>query len=172
MNKAIYIETQRIVIRNFTSDDAADLFEILGDGETMKNCEPAYDFEKTKKFLASFCIDRNGAVAAVHKESGKLIGYILFNGQGDGVYEIGWFFNRSFWRRGYAYEACKAVIDYGFETLNAHKIFAETIDTVRSVSLMKKLGMRLEEVQHGWAKDEYGNSANLYIYALLEDKLT
>lgn len=43
----------------------------------MKNCEPAYGREKTKAFLRSFCIDRNGAAAAMYKESGKLIGYIL-----------------------------------------------------------------------------------------------
>ena len=45
------IETKRLVIRNFTSDDANDLYDILGDAETMKYCEPAYDFEKTKDFL-------------------------------------------------------------------------------------------------------------------------
>ena len=35
------IETQRLLVREFTSDDADDLHEILGDEETMKNCEPA-----------------------------------------------------------------------------------------------------------------------------------
>ena len=75
----MYIETPRMTICDFTLEDAADLQEILGDDETMKYCEPAYDFEKTQEFLTSFCIGRKGAVAAVHKESGKMIGYILFN---------------------------------------------------------------------------------------------
>lgn len=110
----MYIETPRMIVRDFTLEDAADLQEILGDDETMKYCEPAYDFEKTEKFLTSFCIGRKGAVAAVHKESGKMIGYILFNEIDEGIYELGWFFNRSFWRQGYAYESCKAVIDYAF----------------------------------------------------------
>ena len=74
----MYIETPRMLIRDFSVEDAADLQEIFGDEETMKYCEPAYDFEKTKEFLVSFCIERNGAVAAVHKESGKMMGYILF----------------------------------------------------------------------------------------------
>lgn len=60
------IETTRMIIRDFTPEDAADLYDIFGDDETMENCEPAYDFEKTKEFLTSFCIGRNGAVAAVH----------------------------------------------------------------------------------------------------------
>ena len=65
------LETQRMMIRSFTPEDAANLHEILGDDDTMEYCEPAYDFEKTKEFLHSFCIGRKGAVAAVHKESGK-----------------------------------------------------------------------------------------------------
>lgn len=165
----MYIETQRMIIRSFVSEDAADLHEILGDNETMENCEPAYDFEKTKAFLVSFCIGRKGAVAAVHKESGKLIGYILFNEQDDGVYEIGWIFNRNFWRQGYAFESCKAVIDNAFEEWKVHKIFAESIDAVKSVELMKKLGMQLEGIQRSQTRDNHGNWADLYFYGLLND---
>jgi len=117
----MYIDTPRMIIRDFIPEDAADLQEILGDDETMKNCEPAYDFERTKQFLTSFCIGRKGAVAAVHRESGKMIGYILFNEIDEGIYELGWIFNRSFWRQGYAYESCKAVIDYAFGELKPTK---------------------------------------------------
>ncbi len=146
-----FMETERLVIRNFTPDDANDLCDILGDAEAMKYCEPVYDLEKTKVFLHSFCIDRNGAVAAVHKQLQKVIGYILFNEFDPGVYEMGWIFNRSYWRRGYAYEACKTVMDYAFCELDAHKVFAETIDGVKSAGLMQKLGMKSEgmEKNHG-----------------------
>lgn len=164
----MYIETSRLVIRNFMSNDAADLHEILGDDETMENCEPAYDFEKTEKFLNSFCIDCNGAVGAIHKDSNKLIGYILFNGHGDGVYEMGWIFNRNFWRQGYAYEACKAVIDCAFGKLGANRIFAETVDNVKSVSLMRKLGMSFEGIQHSPPEDNNGIGTDLYFYGLLK----
>ena len=164
----MYIETPRMIIRDFTRSDAADLHDIFGDDETMENCEPAYDFEKTKEFLTSFCIGRKGAVAAVHKESGKMMGYILFKRQDEGVYEMGWIYNRQFWRRGYAYESCKAVIDYAFSELNAHKVFAEAIDAVKSVGLMQKLGMQLEGIQRSQTKDLQGNWADLYFYGLLE----
>lgn len=136
----------------------------------MKNCEPAYDFEKTKDFLQSFCIGRNGAVAAVHKQSQKMIGYILFNEIDPAVYEMGWIFNRSYWRQGYAYEACKAVIDYAFCELNARKVFAETIDGVKSAGLMQKLGMKSEGVQRSQTKDNDGNWSDLYLYSLLGDE--
>lgn len=165
----MHIETLRMIIRDFVPEDVADLHEIFGDNETMAYCEPAYDFQKTEKFLTSFCISRNGAVAAVHKESGKMMGYILFNEFDEGVYEMGWIYNRNFWRQGYAYESCKGVIDYAFTELKAHKVFAETIDAVKSGGLMKKLGMQLEGIQRSQTRDNHGNWADLYFYGLLKD---
>lgn len=163
------IETARMVIRDFTINDINDMQDILGDAETMKNCEPAYTIEKTADFLQKFCIEKGGAVAAVHKETAKVIGYILFNEFGEGVYEIGWFFNRAFWGHGFAYESCKAVIDYAFDKMNAHKVFAETIDGIKSVNLMKKLGMKPEGIQRSQTKDNFGNWADLYLYGILSE---
>lgn len=163
------IETKRLRLRGFTMDDAEDLFEIFGDGETMANCEPAYDRAKTEDFLQNFCIARHGALAAERKSSGKVIGYILFNELDPGVYEIGWIFNRAYWRQGYAYEGCKALLDHAFAVENAHKIFAEAIDGVKSVGLMKKLGMGLEGVQREQTMDNAGNWADLYFYGILKE---
>lgn len=166
----MYIETMRMIIRNFIPEDADDLYAILGDDKTMKKCEPAYDFKKTADFLASFCIEHNGALAAVHKESSKMIGYILFNEFDAGVYEMGWFYNRNYWGQGYAYESCKALINYAFRELSACKIFAETIDTVKSVGLMKKLGMQLEYVQRDRTTNNHDNPADLYTYSILAEE--
>lgn len=166
----MYIETKRMAIRDFVPEDARDLHEILGDDETMKNCEPAYDYEKTKAFLTSFCIDQKGTVAAVRKESGKLIGYILFNQLDKGIYDMGWFFNSSFWQQGYAYESCRAVINHAFSEQKARKIFAETIDGIKSVPLMQKLGMRLENEQQKQNRDSSGNWADLFLYVLDYDE--
>ncbi len=153
------IETARLTIRNFTLDDVGELHEILGDTETMLNLEPAYDLEKTKTFLESLCIGRHGAVAVVEKQTGKLIGYILCNEVDPGEYELGWVIRRSFWRQGYAYEGCKAVMDHAFRELGAHKVFAETVDGVKSVGLTKKLGMKFDGIQDG-----------LYQYGLLREE--
>lgn len=165
----MYIETPRIIIRNFIPEDAAELHEILGDAEVMENCEPAYSFEKTQSFLTSFCIARKGALAAVHRENEKVIGYILLNEFDEGVCEMGWFFNRNFWRQGYALEACRAVIAHAFRERKVHKIFAETIDTVKSARLAEKLGMRLESIQRSQTKDNRGRWADMYFYGLLEE---
>lgn len=162
----MYLETDRLVIRNFCMDDAVDLQEILGDAQTMQYSEPAYDLHKTRQFLEDFCIGQKGAVAAVQKASGKVIGYILFKEYTPENYEIGWFFNRAYWRQGYAYESCHALIEDTFANRNARKIFAETTDGIKSAGLMKKLGMKLEEVQKAQVKDVNGAWVDLYQYGI------
>ena len=163
------IETPRLLIRPFTEADAPALHAILGDAETMRYAEPAYDFEKTQDFLASFCIGQKGAMAAVHKDSGKLIGYLLFKEYEKDIYELGWFFNRAYWRRGYAYEACMAIIDHAFEVLHADKVFAETIDIEKSLPLMFKLGMTEETEQNSITTDNEGKECMLHYFSIVRD---
>lgn len=168
---AVCIETARLRIRAFCPDDAEGLHAILGDDETMENCEPAYTPEKTERFLQEFCIGRGGALAATLRDGGGLIGYILFKEMEAGVYEIGWIFRRDCWRQGYAYEACAAVVRCAFEQLNAHKLMAEAIDGVKSVGLMEKLGMRREGIQRSHTRDNQGVWRDLYLYGMLREDL-
>ncbi len=158
------LETQRLRIREFVPGDAWDLYEILGDAETMAYSEPPYSFRRTQAFLEDFCIRKKAALAAEEKSSGKVIGYLLFHPLEEGVYELGWFFNRSCWRRGYAYEGCAAVKEYAFTQLGVRKLVAETIDAERSVPLMEKLGMVLEGSEQ--VRDPAGNRTELYCYAV------
>lgn len=155
------LETPRLRMREFHLSDARDLYEILGDEETMAYSEPPYSLEKTKFFLNDFCIRRKGAIAAVHKDRDKVIGYILFHKTGEEAYELGWFFNRKYWGQGYAFEACSAVAEYAFSVLKAQRLFAETADPVKSVGLMKKLGMQWEGTEDG----QDGNGV-LQVYGL------
>lgn len=165
-NRSIFLETPRLYLREFAPDDANDLQEILGDAETMRFSEPAYTFEKTQRFLDDFCIRQKGGLAAVQKESGKVIGYILFKSLEPDVYELGWFFHRAYRRRGYAFEACSRLIDHAFRVLHAQTITAETIDRARSVPLMEKLGMQVQSIQPGALQDNTGAWADLYVYEI------
>jgi RimJ/RimL family protein N-acetyltransferase len=166
------LDTDRILLRDFTMDDLQDLHEIFSDPEVMKNTEPPYDIGKSKSFLQSFCIESEpeGAFAAVLKETGKVIGYVLFKSIDEPeIYEIGWIFNKDYWRCGYAYEICNRLIRHGFEDMKLHKISAETIDEEKSVSLMKKLGMVLEGVQRKHTRSNDGIWCDLHWYAILAD---
>ena len=166
------LQTDRLILRDFVIDDLDDLYEIFGDAEVMKNTEPPYDRKRTESFLKNFCIEREpkGAFAAVLKETGKVIGYILFKTiDMPEIFEIGWIFNKAYWRKGYAYEICNKLISYGFEDMKLHKICAEAIDEIKSVSLMKKLGMEFEGIQRKHTKSNEGIWRDLYWYAILDE---
>ena len=164
----MYLETDRLRIRAFKLSDIDDLYEIFSDEEVMEYIEPVYDRDKTFNFLKDFCIGHKGAFACVNKENEKVIGYIIFNEYEDKVYELGWIFNKEYWGKGYAYESCDAVIKYAFSEMKIHKIFAETIDNIKSVNLIKKLGMQLEGIQKSHTTDNHGNWKDVYLYGLLE----
>lgn len=166
----MYLETERMILRDFTVDDLDDLFDIFGDAEVMRYTEPPYDRAKTERFLNDFCINRKpkGAFAAVLKESGKVIGYVLFNAVDEPeIYEIGWIFNKSYWRKGYASEICSELLRYGLTEMKLHKICAEAIDVEKSVPLMKKLGMKPEGVFRKHTKNNDGEWADVHWYAVL-----
>lgn len=166
------LETSRLLIRNFVLEDFPSLWKILGDPVVMAHMA-SYTEEEAYAFLRAFCIERTppGAYAAVLREEGTLIGYLLCNQtDGPGIYELGWIFNRAFWRRGYAHEAVSALIDYLFRVQNAHKVVAETEDTERSLPFMEKLGLQREGVfrRHSLGRD--GQWRDLYWYGLLENE--
>ena len=139
----INIETPRLRLRAFTMEDFDALWEIFGDPVVMEHVAP-YTEEETRELLRTFCVERDppGACAAVRKEDGRLIGYLLCKQIDEpGIYELGWIFRRDVWRQGYAYEAVSALMDHLFRVREVHKVMAETEDAVRSLGLMKKLGL-------------------------------
>lgn len=163
------IHTKRLIIRDYSPADWQDLQEIFSDPIVMAQCEPAYTEDKTREALAFF-INKNIAFAVTLADSGKVIGHALFAQlpppEEKGIYEIGWIYNRKYWRQGYAFEASCALIDYGFRQLHLRKIVAETIDPVKSVGLMRKLGMSHENTLHSHTKDLQGNWADVYWYGI------
>jgi len=147
------------------------LWEIFGDRATMEHVQP-YDRQEALTFFQTFCIRKTppGAFAVVLKDTGKVVGYLLFNNIDEkDIYEIGWIFNRNHWRNGYAYEAADALIAEAFRTMGAHKIVAEAEDTLKSVPLMEKLGMRREGVFRKHTLTGSGEWKDLYWYGILKD---
>ena len=162
----MYLSTNRLIIRDYAPSDLHDLHEIFSDPKVMEHCEPPYTRQQTSDILQLF-LSRELAYAIVHKASRKVIGHLLFHQlpeEPPGVYEIGWFLNRDYWGMGYAEEASRAIMAYGFDSLKLHKIAAETIDSGKACSLMRKLGMTHQETQK--ATDPQGNPADLYWYAV------
>ena len=100
------------------------------------------------------------------------MGYLLFHlydGESE-TYEIGWVFHKAYWRQGYAYESCVRMISHAFSEMSVRKILAETIDPMKSVGLMEKLGMKLERIEKQKTKDLDGNWTDLYCYSLSKEE--
>lgn len=88
-------------------------------------------------------------------ESGSFIGFIgmvipRFDAFFTPCHEIGWRLAQPFWNKGYATEGAKAVLNYGFNTLNLDVINAITsIPNIKSAHIMKKIGMeKIGEFDH------------------------
>ncbi len=64
---------------------------------------------------------------------------------------IGYELDRQFWGRGYATEAARAILKFGFEELGMHRIWATTIaNNIGSVKVLQKIGMR----QEAWEREK------------------
>jgi RimJ/RimL family protein N-acetyltransferase len=107
--------------------------------------------------------------AVILKENDQLIGSVALrvsNPDHRGGF-IGYAFNRSYWGQGYATEAARALLAFGFERLNLHRIFA-TCDprNVASSRVLEKIGMRREGHlrEHKWQKGRWRDS---FMYAIL-----
>lgn len=84
--------------------------------------------------------------------------------------DIGYELDPRYWGKGYASEAARAVVSFGFEALQVHRIWAECLaDNQASARVLEKLGMRLEGRLR---EDEYfkGRWWDTLIYAILEDE--
>ncbi|HEY3294102.1 MAG TPA: GNAT family N-acetyltransferase [bacterium] len=128
------LETERLIIRSFTPDDAEAMFKVLGDAETMrffliwlaKSVENARGFigwvtGMERDFGYSFW-------AVVEKTSGEVIGdcgLAPLEGEGPEV-ELGCDLRKDKWNQGYATEAGIACLEYGFRELKLDRIVAVT----------------------------------------------
>jgi RimJ/RimL family protein N-acetyltransferase len=142
------IETDRLVIRRFSSSDWKDIYEYLSQEQVVKY-EPygvLTDFECKKEAAIR---SRNEAFLAVClKDSGKLIGNLYFSEQEPKNFatrELGYVFNPLYYGKGYATESSRAIIDYGFNTLMVRRVVAMcNPENISSWKLLERLKMRRE----------------------------
>jgi Acetyltransferases, including N-acetylases of ribosomal proteins len=144
----INFETDRLVIRRFCCDDWEDLYEYLSQ-ESVVKYEPYNALSKEECRQAAINRSKNDAFWAVSlKESKKLIGNIYFQQREPKeflTWEIGYVFNPEYYGKGYATEACRRILKYGFEQLGAHRIIGRcNPENTPSWRLMERLSMRRE----------------------------
>ncbi len=113
---------------------------------------------------------------AVTLKNGRLIGNLYLSSRGFCSMELGFVFATEWQGQGYATEASTALMDYAFDTLEAHRIIAEcNPENVRSWRLMERLGMRREgefKLNVYFRKDSDGVPIwqDTYQYAILKSE--
>jgi RimJ/RimL family protein N-acetyltransferase len=154
----IVLETERLILRQFTANDADLLFELDNDPEVMHFINagaPVSRSEIDDEVLSAFLSyyesgDQLGFWAAIDKGSGAFVGWFHLRPAEDGEDpELGYRLHRSAWNRGYATEGSRALIDRAFKQTDVERIRAETM-VVHTASrrVMEKAGMVLVRTFH------------------------
>jgi RimJ/RimL family protein N-acetyltransferase len=87
-----------------------------------------------------------GMWGVFEKESGDLVGRVGFwQPEGWPDFELGWTLGRRWWGKGYASEAARRCLDYGFEEMQRERIIS-LIDplNVSSIRVAERLGQTIE----------------------------
>jgi RimJ/RimL family protein N-acetyltransferase len=152
--KKIELETERLVLREFKATDWKAVHEYARDPDVVKFMEwGPNSAEETQSFIDR-CLDlqrQNPRMAfefaVTLKSDGTLIGAagMRLNPGNTNTADIGYCYNKKYWRQGFAAEACLRLMELGFVDLDLHRIWA-TCDAENdgSAAVLRKCGMRQE----------------------------
>lgn len=149
------LDTERLRIRPYRDDDAAGLHEVFGSPEVMKwtPSPPSKDLAETKERLGRTMAFTGrqppglGLWGLELRESGDFLGQVgLFPVEGKGPeIEVAYELAPRVWGHGYATEAARALIEYGFGELGLTRIVALILPAnTRSRRVAEKCAMTLE----------------------------
>lgn len=156
----VFLETERLLLRQFTADDVDLLVELDSDPEVVHfitGGEPtAREYVETELIPAYLDYYRRtpgfGFWAAVEKSTGDFLGWFHFRpGEGHPADEpeLGYRLRRSAWGKGYAAEGSQALIDRGFTDLGVRRVLAEAMAVhTASRRVMAKCGLQLLRTFH------------------------
>jgi len=171
------IETERLVMRPWADADIPALIPLIGTREvaatTLRIPHP-YTHDDAVAFLRH-CreIDEEGhgaRLAVLLREGQTLCGGIgLVAAPQHQHAELGYWLGVPYWGKGYATEASRAVVEYGFRELKLHRIFASHVpNNPASGRVLQKIGMAHE----GRFRDhilKWGKFYDLEMYGMVRD---
>ena len=127
----VVLQTTRLRLREFTSQDADALALVLSDPETMCYYPAPYDRAGVEQWIERnrqrYQDDGVGLWAMELTKTQQIIGdcgIILQEVEGERLYEIGYHLRRDFWGQGLATEAAIACRDWAFAHLKADRLIS------------------------------------------------
>lgn len=172
------LETERLIIRNFTMKDLNDFHAYAKSDRVgpMAGWKPHGTKYETRKVLRSFMVQKN-IWTIQHKEDGKSIGSV-------GLHEdtrrdlskeeclaLGYVLSEDYWGQGYMVEACEKVLDYAFKKLYLDMVTVYHYDiNQQSKRVIEKLGFKLEGVLRMGSRDYRGKIYDTYSYSMTREE--
>jgi RimJ/RimL family protein N-acetyltransferase len=143
------METERLKIRKFTSDDLPTLHSMMEKEEVIYAWEHGFTKSETRKWLnqqlARYRKDGFGYFAVMLKENGTLIGQAgLFKSKTEEkeIVELGYIFDNLYWKQGYCMESVEACIKFAFDELKLKELYCSIRpENVASIRIVEKAGM-------------------------------
>ena len=149
------LTTDRLVLRAFEPADADAVTSLAGAREIAATTiriphpyPPGLAAEWIATHRARFAAGHGLPFAVTLSEDGRLVGAIgLEVDPGHGHAELGYWIGVPFWNRGYATEAARVALEWGFETLALHRVHAHHFaSNPASGRVLEKIGMQREGV--------------------------
>lgn len=159
------IVTTRLVLRPMTIEDAPIIHRLVNDEDIAYGCVHIpypYPEGAAEAWISGHYyrfMQQSAAIFAITKDE-AIIGATAIELKFDeGRYYIGYWIGKEFWGNGYASEAARGLIDYGFNNLEIPVLFAECLEeNTSSLNVLQKIGMkeiaRISKPCHSPTKEE------------------
>jgi RimJ/RimL family protein N-acetyltransferase len=154
------LTTERLILRTWQESDVPLMFAIDSDPVVMEHFPSTRNLAETQALVEHLNqqYEKSGYTlyATETRDTHEFIGFVGLNNITFEIpclcsikqphIEIGWRLAAKFWDKGYATEAAKAVLNYGFTELNIPEIFAFTVvANAKSQRVMEKIGLHHSE---------------------------
>ena len=171
-------ETERLIVRPFEPGDYKDYHAYASRQEIYRfERGTPVDLKQAKKDCKRMAKEKK-IWAAVLKENNKVIGQVSFSSirpEEFSTFNLGYIFNPDYYGRGYATEAARGMVKYGFEVLLVHRIVGHcSPDNIASWKILERCDMTKEGVSRkDFPHHIDGNGKTVWLdsleYAILEE---
>jgi [ribosomal protein S5]-alanine N-acetyltransferase len=154
MGQRMHLTTERLVLREFVASDWQAVLAYQSNPLYLRYYEwNERTPEAVREFIQMFLTHQQEVprtkfqLAVTLKVSGELIGNCGIRMRSADAYEadIGYELDPRHWGQGYATEAARAIVAFGFTQFQLHRIWSWCVaDNVGSAHVLEKLGMRQE----------------------------